>query len=282
MRMWLALVATLLVNAAYAQTQEARPQRELLRPPSAREVASPISDRFALRITYFAPGADTFLRLDRRTGQQGTELFAEDDLALEDKPTQARAEMTFRFGERNKLRVDYFKLTRYGDKVLDRTIAFGDQTFLVNDRAQTMIDYRQLTLTYTRSVLYFDRFEFGLGLGVSLLEARAKGEVTARNIREQQDGVIPFPTVAADIGWRISKRWSLTLRGQTFTANTEDADGSLTDYHADIQYRWRKNFALGLGYTTLRIDAETTSIDDLSGRFDQDISGPEFFIRASF
>jgi hypothetical protein len=283
MRICFAVAATLFVTTAFAQERDESAPRELLKPPKQHQVASPITDHFALRVSYYAPTVDTFLRLDRSTGQPGSELQVEDDLGMEDKPNQARAEMTFRLRERNRLRVDYFKLTRYGDKVLNRTIAFGDQTFLVNERAQTMIDWRQLTLTYTRSVLYFDRFELGAGLGISLLETKAKGEVVARNVREQEDAVAPFPTFALDATWRISKRWSMNVRGQTFTANLDEFDGSLSDYHGDIQYRWRKNFAFGLGYTSLKIKAQSTDVDqDMPGRFDQDISGPEFFIRASF
>jgi hypothetical protein len=289
MRIGLALVAMGVFGFAFAGVAAAqeesaprKPARELLKPPKKNQVASPITDRFALRVTYFAPTVDTFLRLDQENGLQGTELIVEDDLGLEDKPTQARAEMIFRLRERNRLRVDYYKLTRYGDTVLNRTIAFGDETFLVSDRVVSMIDWRQLGLTYTRSLLYFDRFELGAGLGIALLETRARGEVPARNIREAEDGIAPFPTFAIDATWRISRRFSFNVRGQTFTANTDEFDGTLSDYHGDIQYRWHKNFTVGLGYTSLRIKAESTSTDDLGGKFDQDISGPEFFIRASF
>ena len=216
MRIWLAVAATLFVNVALAQEQGASPPaRELLKPPKKGQVASPITDRFALRVTYFSPTVDTFLRLDQDNGQPGTELMVEQDLGLEEKPTQARAEMIIRLRERNRLRVDYFKLTRYGDQVLNRTIVFGDQTFLVNERAQTMIDWRQLGLTYTRSLLYFDRFELGAGLGVALLETRARGEVRARNVRESEDGIAPFPTVALDATWRISRRCSSNSREQS-------------------------------------------------------------------
>jgi hypothetical protein len=292
MRIWLAPAATLIVlnavsGVAFAQEatdpQPARPPRELLQPPKKGLQASPITDRFALRLTYFAPRLDTFLRLDDKdTGRAGTNLNVENDLGLDDSANMFRAEMIFRLREKNRLRVDYFKSTRYGDKVLNQTINFGDQTFLVTDRAQTSIDYRALGFTYTRSVLYFDRFELGVGLGISLLEVHAKGEVVARNIREKEDGVAPYPTIALDSTWRISKRWSFNARAQTFTANLSDFTGSLSDYHGDIQYRWRRNFAFGLGYTSLRIRAESTSTKNMPGKFNQDIEGPEVFVRASF
>ncbi len=291
MRIWLAPAATLFVLNAVASVALAQegdsprspPPRELLQPPKKGLQASPITDRFALRLSYFQPSIDTFLRLDRSdTGRAGTNLNVENDLGLDDSANMFRAEMIIRLRERNRLRVDYFKTTRYGDKVLNQTINFGDQTFQVADRAQTSLDYRALGLTYTRSVLYFDRFELGVGLGIALLEGHAKGEVVARNIREKEDGVAPYPTLALDTTWRISKRWSLNARAQTFTAHLTDFTGSLSDYHGDIQYRWRRNFAFGLGYTSLRIRAESTDTDNMPGKFNQDIEGPELFIRASF
>ncbi|MEJ1960052.1 MAG: hypothetical protein WDO56_00255 [Gammaproteobacteria bacterium] len=291
MRIWLAPAATLVLVSSVASVavaqdsgdvQRAAPARELLKPPKKDQVASPITDHFALRVSYFAPTVDTLLRLDRSTGQPGTELKVEDDLGLPDKPKEGRIEMIIRLRERNRLRVDYLKLTRYGDQVLNRTINFGDSTFLVNDRAETSIDYRALGLTYTRSVLYFDRFELGVGLGISLLEAHAKGEVKARNVKESEDGVAPYPTIALDSTWRISKRWSFNARGQTFTAHVSDFNGSMSDYHGDIQYRWARNFSFGLGYTSLRLRGESTSTKNMPGKLNQDIKGPEFFIRASF
>ena len=56
----------------------------------------------------------------------------------------------------------------------------------------------------------------------------------------------------------------------------------MSDYHADIQYRWRKNFAVGLGYSEAR-DRSRTCIDtDQPLLFNMDVSGPELFFRVSF
>jgi hypothetical protein len=293
MRTGLALATVLLsLNAAQATAQEqsgeprSRPASELLQPPKKGVIASPITDRFALRVMYFAPSAETFMRLDPESSSvQGTELLAEDDLGLEDKPSQARVEMIFRMRERNRLRVDFYKLTRYGDMVLNRPIAFGDEVFNVNDRVQTLLDWRELGLTYTRSILYRERFEIGVGLGIALVEAKARGEVRSRNIREEEDGVGPYPTFALDATWRISSRWSLNLRGQSFTVNRNDVEATKSDYHGDVQYRWRRNFTVGLGYSSLKVQADVLPNGEVgrqTGRLDQDISGPELFLRASF
>jgi hypothetical protein len=289
MRLCFALLAMLLfVHAAPAAEQKRPLASDTLKPPQQRDVASPITDRFALRVLYFPASISTDLRLDQQNGLQGTELIAEDDLGLSDSKSQGRAEMIIRLRDRNRLRVDYMKVSRLGDRIIDRVINFGDETFRVNDRALTGLEWRSLTLTYTRSLLYTDRFEAGVGLGISILEARARGEITARNIRERQEAVGAFPTFAVDGTWRISKRWSLNARAQRFNTNIDEFQGSLGDYHADVQYRWQRNFAVGLGYSRYHTvvdvgnDNGSVSDNDLTGRFDQEIRGPEVFLRASF
>ncbi|HVY81734.1 MAG TPA: hypothetical protein VG994_12180 [Steroidobacteraceae bacterium] len=302
MRLSLALSATLLavglsLSEAASAADEDQPSQaprapaakprasDTLKPPKKGN-ASPITDRFALRVLYWPADISTDMRLDPRTGDPGTELSAEDDLGMPDSKSEGRAEMTIRLREKNRLRVDYMKLSRFGDKVLDQQIVFGNRTFNINDRAQTQLEWRQLTFTYTRSLLYRDRFEAGLGLGVSLIEARARGEVTARNIRERQEAVGAFPTIAVDAAWRISKRWSLTARAQRFQAHVNEFRGSLADYHGDVQWRWHENLALGLGWTRMHslvdVGKDNAQPGDLTGRFDQSTRGPELFLRASF
>jgi hypothetical protein len=301
MRLCLALPAMVFAiglsaaQAAAAADQDAPaapPKRpvasDTLKPPKKHASSSPITDRFALRVLYFPASLTTDLRLDQAgSTTPGTNLRVEDDLGMSDSKSEGRAELQFRLRERNRVRVDYMKLARLGDKVITRPINFGDQTFNVNDRAQTLLEWRNLTFTYTRSLFYTPQFEMGLGLGMSILEARARGEVTARNIREHQEAVGAFPTIALDATWRISKRWSLNGRGQRFGTSINRFKGSLSDYHGDVQYRWRENFALGLGYTRMHTLVDVgkdngSDPDDLTGRFDQQTRGPEVFFRASF
>jgi hypothetical protein len=283
MRICFALAAMLFVVQA-ASAAEPPKASDTLKPRKKNDIASPITDRFALRVTYFPSSVSTQLRLDPRNGPglPGTDLVAENDLGMSDKDNQARMELTFRLREKNRLRVDYFKLGRSGDQVITRIINFGNQTFNVNDRVQSMLEWRQLAFTYTRSIFRFERFELGAGVGIALLEAKARGEVASRNIRESEDGVGAFPTFALDGTWRISKRWSFNARGQTLSAKVRNFNGSMSDYHADVQYRWAGNFSLGLGYTRLRTFLDVTDNNHFNGRYQQRVSGPEFFIRASF
>jgi hypothetical protein len=280
------LVSTTLLGFCLAATNApaaepaAEPQRELLQPPKV-EIASPLTDRFALKGIYSLGKVSTEVRYDQAPGVLGTNFYAEDLLGLEDKSHVGGLEMMIRMGQRNRLRVDYFKLARHGDVVLDQRVVIGDNTYLLTDRLVTSVDLRMLGLTYTYSFLKTERFELGGGLGLHLGQGEGVGEVPARRVRDNFDGVAPLPTLVLDGSWRISRRFSFNGRVQYLTVHTQGIDGTFGNYHADLQYRWRKNLALGLGYSKLQILVNSADPGN-TGRLDFQVKGPEAFLRASF
>ncbi len=265
------------------ERQKAEPQlkpSEAINPKQVK-LASPITDHFYMRGMYFPASVTTELRLDPSPTVQGTLLSGEDDLGLDDKVDQGRMEFDIRMGERNHVRIDYFKLNRFSEQPLPRDIIFGDFIFDEGTTFRTKLDWRVLTLTYTHSFIKTDRFEAGLGLGIHLIETQAEGGEPGTLNREEASEVGIFPTIAANAAFRISKRWSITARGQQWSANPEDFDGTMADYHADIQFRVADNFALGLGYTKLKTDLQVFD-DDTPLLFTLDTTGPELFFRVSF
>jgi hypothetical protein len=249
--------------------------------PKSLEIASPLTDHFYVRGSFFPAAVTTDIRLDPNQATLGTLLSAEDDLGLDDQVEQGRMEFDFRLRDRSHVRVDYFKLNRFHAQPLPRAIVFGDFTFDEGTPFRSKIDWRVLTFTYTYSFFKYDRFEGGLGLGIHLIEAHASGAEPGTLNREETDEVGIFPTIAGNIAIRISNRWSFTARGQQFSATPEDFDGTMADYHADVQFRWRKNLAFGLGYTLLKTNLDVFDADQ-PVLFDMETAGPEIFFRASF
>jgi hypothetical protein len=277
---------------------ETRQEREKAEPvlkpsealkPKSLELASPVSDSFYVRLTAYQGDVVTNMRLDQTQPPvvippgppPGTALVAEDDLGFDDAIEQARIEFDIRMRERNHLRVDYFKLNRFGEVLADQPISYGDFDFQPGDRIRSKLDWRVLSLTYTYSLFKAERFEAGAGLGLHIIEAKSELSEPGTLNREQFSEVAPFATIALNATYRISKRWAITARGQSFEYTRDDLTGRLSDFHGDIQYRWRKNFAVGLGYTNLHYELEADA-DGQPAFFDMDIKGPELFFRASF
>ena len=274
---------------------------EVLKPKSL-EIASPVSDRFYVRLTAYSAGVETSMRLDPTLPAiiiipppplpppvfpEGTELRPRKTWASTTRSNRRAWSSTSAWASATIVRIDYFKLNRFGEVGGHGAITFGDVDFEAGDRIRTKLDWRVLSLTYTYSLFKAERFEAGAGIGVHVIEAHAElGEPGTLN-RENFSEVAPFATVAATAAYRISKRWAITMRGQTFEYSRDDLTGRLSDFHADIQYRWRKNMAVGIGYTSLRYELEHETdappeAGDQPAFFDMNLEGPELFFRASF
>jgi hypothetical protein len=197
-RAWLvaAVAAASAAIAAPVHAERDKYSGAPLPPDKKRSVPSPITDHFYVEGAFFSPKVTTTLRVDSSAGFIGTPVSAEDDLGLKSHVNQGRIELMFRMRERSKLRVTYYELDRSGQKALNRTIQFGDQTFLANDVASTSLDWRMFALSYTYELLHFERFEAGLGVGVYLMQGEAQGEVLSKQQRQEISGVAPYPTAA--------------------------------------------------------------------------------------
>jgi hypothetical protein len=274
-----ALLLTACATGALAADAPKKP-RELLQPPK-QTIASPITDRFALRGSYQQPAVTTDLRYDASSGALGTELSGEDDLGLDDELNRGSLEMTLRLLERHRIRGEFFQLRRASEATMTGTVRFGEDTYLTTERVVTESDIRFFGLTYTYSFLRAERFEFAAGGGLHLFQVEGMAAVPARRLQENFDAAGPFPTIAVDGTYRITDRFSLNARAQYFGIGIDDVDGSLGIYHADLQFRAWRSLAIGLGYTKTSLHVDSTD-DSFSGRLAVDVKGPEVFLRASF
>jgi hypothetical protein len=249
--------------------------------PPAPWIASPITDHFALRAIYFLGHVATTGHVDPGNGLAGTDFNAEQLLGLTDEVYQPRIEIMFRLEQRGRLRVNFFDLRRNGATLLTSQFQYGDETFQSGDRLLSSFNWRQMDLTYTYSFLRTEHFELGAGLGAHLIEAYATAEVPSTPNRTEFSGAGAFGTVALDGTWAISQRWALTARAQYLHLSIGSLEGTLGDYHADAQYRWRHNMAFGLGYE--RSQARLVVNNEYpSGELQLTIRGPEAFVRVSF
>jgi hypothetical protein len=223
----------------------------------------------------------TTFQFDRARGVPGTRLSGEDDLGLDDRIDQGRLEVDMRMKKRHHLRVDFFKLSRFKQQPLAEDIDFGDFTFPAGTTFRSNLDWRVFTIAHSYSFFTKERWEMGGGLGIHIIQVQAEGGQPGTLNKEKDSKVGIFPTLGINGAFRISKRWSVTARGNYFSASPDDFEGSMADYHADIQYRMRKNFAFGLGYTKLATHLRVDDADEPI-LFDLDVSGPELFFRVSF
>jgi hypothetical protein len=253
-------------------------------PPSKHEPASPITDHFYIRAAFYSPKYNTSFRVDPTNappGTTGTPVNAENDLGLPHRKPQGVVDFMFRLRDRNKVQVGYFETNRAGSQVLANDVVFGNQTFPAGELAQTTFDLQQFNITYTYSFIRNNRFEVGSGLALYFLQIDVIGAVPAQGLRQEVTAATPFPALPLDLTWCLSSRWAVTARAAYLKVNTHNLGGWYLDTHADIEYRWVNNFAVGAGYASIRTDL-THRNGSFPGVVNLTISGPQVFVRFSF
>jgi hypothetical protein len=284
MRIWLSVAAVLVACQAPLARADHDPYSGAPLPPQKRTVPSPITDHFYIKAAYYAPQVRTSLRLDpsfAAAGVTGTPLSGENDLGLPQRLHEGRVDFMFRMRERSKVRLDYFEANRSGSRILANDVVFGNNTFAAGQLAQTTLDWQMGDLTYTYSFYRSEHLEIGSGLAAYLLQVQLTGAVPAQFQKQTASVAGPLPALPLDFTWCISSRFALTARAAYLRANLSDVHGWFADLHEDAQYRWSPNFAIGVGYSSIRTSL-TRSGGSAPGVFSMSISGPEAFARFSF
>jgi len=284
MRIWLPAAAVLLAAQAAPALADRDPNSGAPLPPRKHEAPSPITDHFYARAAFFLPRISTNFRVDPSSaaaGVTGTPVNGQSELGLPSGRNRGMVEFMFRVRERGKVRVDYYEVHLAGSTVLANSIVFGNDTFAAGQLAQTTLDWQQFDITYTYSFIHNSHFELGTGLAVYFLQLDAVGQVPAQFQRQEVSAATPFPALPLDLTWSFARRWAATARVAYLKANVSDFHGWYADSHADVQYRWNPNFAVGAGYTSIRTSL-TRHGGSFPGAFAMNIDGPEAFVRVSF
>jgi len=245
------------------------------------KLGSPHDERFRLSGGVFAADTRTDLRLDPDAGPTGTEVSAEEDLALRDHSDSGDVEVEVRIRERHRVRFNYFRIDRTGTAQLDRQIQFGNDLYQVDDIVTSTLDMRNFGVNYSYEFLRIDRIALGASFGVNLVELSAEAVVPARGIREDESRAAPTPTFGAHALVRITRHIHAELRGEYLQVNVDNFDGTITNLHGAVVYRFNRNLGVGLGYGKLETDIESRKAGD-TGRFRIDNSGGLLFLRVTF
>jgi hypothetical protein len=246
------------------------------------QTPSPITDKFALRASFFHATVETDLRLDEPgVPLSGTALSGARDLGFRPSENDGMAELMFRLRDRNRITVDYLELDQAGTTTLTRPILFGNQVFSPGDTVSSSLQWRTMGFTWTYAIIQNDRFELGAGLGVHMMDLDVRGEVPLRFASYENSIAGALPTPALEGAVRVTRRFSVTGRAEYVKATLHGTSGVLADFHADAQFRWVPNLALGAGYSIVRLDLNSTTLAN-PGLVNLRLRGPEAFVRLSF
>lgn len=250
------------------------------------EALAPIAQKWRFDLGAFLVDTDTSVRVDGASGERGSDIDFKRDFGFEDQD-RWRVDGYWRFARRHKLRVMYFDNSGESDKVVARTLQFGDITFPVNASLHAGVDTQILELAYEYSLWQTDSFDLAGTLGLHNLrvssELSAAASVTGTNadLRSTAEGNGPLPVLGMRFIWALSDRFYFDGLAQFFAAEMDHYDGSLSDYKLGFVWQPLKNFGVGVGYNQFNARLDVSD-DKFSGRLNFKYGGPLLFLSAAF
>ena len=263
----LALIGTIVSGLAVGQ-------------PANWTVHPGLQDRLTLEVGVYAPEINTTAHLYSTTFGAGTSISFEDDLGLDDRKTNVSILGKLRLGDRWRIEGEYFALERSGSRTITRTINWGGDVYPIGVTVSSEFDSDIYRLSGGYSFIKDAQAELGVALGLHITDFTAS--LAGTNIAKRTgDALAPLPTIGLYGSYAFTPRWLLSGRVDFFSFNYNDYDGSLVNLTAAIDYRFTRNFGVGLGYRYVDYDLEVTK-SSFSGGVKYEFSGPVLYLVGSF
>jgi hypothetical protein len=121
----------------------------------------------------------------------------------------------WRTGNRWRIEAEYFQMNRTGNKTIDRTINWGDQTFPVNSTVSSKFDFSDLRLSAGYSFFRTKDKEVGVGLGahVAKYDASLSGSFNGAPLAGESEKITaPLPVLSFYGQFALTDRWAVAGR----------------------------------------------------------------------
>jgi len=239
-----------------------------------------LQDRWTFGAGFFFPSTTTQASLTSNSTGLGTSVDFEDTLDMERSKTVPTLYGRWRINQRWRIDAEYFQLNRSSERVIDRTIQWGDQVFAANTSVASKFDFSDLRVSAGYSFFRTPDKELGVGLGLHMAwyDVSLNGPATSG---EGQDVLAPLPVLSLYGNFALTDRWAVGARLDRFSLDYDKFSGGLTNLALDLQYQPFRHVGFALGYRGLFIKAEVED-DRVTGKFRQTFSGPMVSMNVSW
>jgi len=253
----------------------------------------PTGDRWRIGAGYFAPDLDTAIVVTDTGGNIGTGISFEQNLGLDDSEGTGLLNIDWRFFKRHAVSYRYFALDRSattsGSTV---TIAIGDEVFDIDLPIQSFFDITAHEVSYSYSLLFDQRKELFVGVGLSLqdLSLGIQGTESSPNpgeiINSTLDSTAPLPTLNVGFDYAFSDKWLFQSRLGWLAVELdlgadEDLSGQIINANAGILWKAFENVGFFAQYQLFDVDVDFVDRGVLFA-IDYDYKGPVLGVSVSF
>lgn len=243
-------------------------------------------DKFYAKGGLFFSNLDSSIRIDGSAA--GTPIDLEKDFGLGSQKTAGFGLAGWRFSEKWRVELEYFRLSRSGSTKIDRNVTVGNTVYPVNGTITSGLSTSIYRLAVGYSFVKGDGYELGADLGAHLSDFSVFVEGTgslngapATARRETRSQLVPLPTLGLYGRYDLNDTFALVARADYFQLKIDKYKGSLVDLSAGVTARVTKNVGIGadMRYVDYGLRA---SAADFTGKIDYKFYGPFVYLDIGF
>lgn len=255
----------------------------------------PGSDRFQIQAGWFPADFNTQLRVDNKNFDIGDKINLEDDLGLDKTSDSFYGAFSWRFKQKHRLSVAYYRFDRENAAKVERDLDIGGEIVPVGAKVKTDFNLEVIPFAYSYSFVQSDKVEFSgsIGLHWTTAEFGINGKLFAEGVEDQPTfdestnakASAPLPLLGLAVDYWITPRWLMIADAQYFALslsdNVSDYSGALTNLRVATEYVPYAGLGLGIAYNWFAMDVDVSG-SDWKGRLDYEYQGPQIYATYRF
>jgi hypothetical protein len=258
---------------------------------AAQDVIRPGQEKWTIMLGAFLPAFETKMQVDNLQLGSGDNVDLENDLGVDQDESGGWFGVEWRFAPRHRIGFTYSRFTLNGERVIDRNIQIGDEIFPAGATVSSSLRLEIIPITYSYSFIKSERHELALtaGLHWSRLKFSVEGSASlgAQDLSRDSatDAEVPLPLLGLRYDHHFSDRWSAGASAAVFALEfgeeTWSFEGSLWSVRLHAEYRFARNFALGMALDAFDVDVNLSQ-NNWNGGFNYGYWGPQIYLTARF
>lgn len=269
----------------------------LVAPPAvAADFPEGSRNRFQLELGAAFDSFDTEARVDVTTGgilSAGTTVDFEELLNVPSEKQHFRLAGQWRFTNVSYVQFSYETISRSGNRIVDRSIAWGDVTFDADARIDGAFNSDEAYLGYRWDMFRADNVLVGATIGFSYWAVdttltgegqitKPDGSVESGSFAKGLEVKAPVPVLGLAVDGAISSKATFGFYLRALFLNVGDFAGGTISGGINGKYYFTKNLGAGIGVDLRAIRIKEYREDNRVLYANYTIGGPRIFVAASF
>jgi hypothetical protein len=251
-----------------------------------------LNDPFVFNAGVYVVGTDIRAGLNGQSTRNPTVDFDE-TLGRASDASRGRIDALWRINPRHHIRLAYFNYDTTRNRVLDRDVAWGDNTYRAGANLTSTTKFSDYELDYEYAFMRDPNYEVAGTLGIHYTDfsvtlsgvgtATGPGGVTTSTGVVSRTGKVPAPLPVLGVrgGWAVSPNIVLDARLQFLGLDVNGNKGHWSDAHAGATWMFTRHFGAGLGYDYFNTRLDVTR-SNFNGQLKLGYSGVQAYLTGSF